>query len=312
MADHTQVLTGTAELDDNAINEFDRQFQLSQRADGIADQFVTYERDIDAKSIEFTRYGMLDLDTTPLLEREDPDSVAMSDEKVLLIPEEHGKVITTTSLSNLQSGGQTNVAAAALVGIHAGRLQNKLALEAMDASTRVLFGGDATAVANVDAADEIDADLMEKAFSALGSKNSMGLPQAGGDFVSLQHDNVITSIRSGTAVGTWQDTHKYAVPGEILKNEVGMFKGFRIIKDNLATIEAGAGAGGIDVYTSYFMGFNALGKAVSQDPTQVISQNDKLNRFLNVGWKGCMKYGIIEQEALVISKSAKSPNAELV
>lgn len=312
MADFTQVMSGTAELDDNAITEFDSQFLLAQRADGIADQFVTLKRDIDAKAIDITKYGQMPLNTTPLNEREDVTSTAMTDEEVILIPAEHGDVITTTALSNLQSGGQTNVAAARLVGINAGRVTNKLALLAMDASTRVLFAGAATSVATVAVGDEMDADEMEKAFNGLSGKNSIGLPQAGGDYVSLMHDHNIASIRSGTGVGTWQDTHKYAIPGEILKNEVGMFKGFRVIRDNLSTIEVGAGAGAIDVYTSYFMGFNALGKAVSQDITQVISQQDKLNRFLNVGWKGTLKYGIIEQEALIIAKSAKSPNADIV
>lgn len=312
MADFTQVMTGTAELDDNAITEFDTQFLLAQRADGIADQFVTLKRDIGAKSIDITRYGQMPLNTVPLLEREDIISTALNDEEILLTPAEHGDVVTTTALSNLQSGGQTNVAAARLVGINSGRVQNKLALLAMDASTRVLFGGDAVSLITVDATDEADPALLEKAFNGLTGKNSIGLPQAGGDFVSLMHDHVLASIRSGTAVGTWQDTHKYAVPGQILKNEVGMFKGFRMIRDNLSTIEVGAGAGAIDVYTSYFMGFNALGKAVSQEATQVISQNDKLNRFLNVGWKATLKYGIIEQEALVIAKTAKSPNADIV
>lgn len=312
MADHTQVLTGTAELDDNAITEFDSQFLLAQAADGIADQFVTLKRDIGAKSIDITKYGQMPLNTTPLLEREDVTSTALSDEEVLLTPQEHGDVVTTTALSNLQSGGQTNVAAARLVGINAGRVMNKLALQAMDASSRVLFGGDAVSVITVDATDEADVALLDKAYSGLSGKNSIGLPQAGGDYVSLMHDDVLASIRNGTQAGTWQDTHKFAVPGEILKNEVGLFKGFRMVRDNLSTIAVGAGAAGIDVYTSYYMGFNALGKAVSQDVTQVISQNDKLNRFLNVGWKSTVKYQIIEQEALVISKTAKSPNAGLV
>lgn len=312
MADITQVVTGGIELDDNAITEFDTQFLLSQRADGIVDQFVSLKRDIDAKSIDITRYGQMPLNTTPLNEREEIESTALEDEEILLTPAQHGDVVTTTELNNLQSGGQTNTAAAQLVGINAGRVMNRLGLLALDVSTRVLFGGGAVSVVTVAVGDEMTPDIMEKSFNGLSGKNSIGLPQAGGDFVSLMHDNVIASIRSGTAVGSWQDTNKYAIPGEILKNEVGQFKGFRVVRDNLSTIEVGAGAGGIDVYTSYFLGFNALGKALSQDVTQVITMFDKLNRFLNVGWKATVKYLIIEQEALVISKTSKSPNSDII
>ena len=313
MADYTQVLSGTAELDESAIEEFEAQFLLSQEAMGVADQFASYERDIAAKSIAILKYDHMALNTTPLNEREDVVSKAMSDSEVLLQPAEYGDVITSTALSNLQSGGRTNMGAARIVGINAGRVQNRLALIAMDASSRVLFGGDATGLGDMDAADEADASLLEKAYSALADTSSIGMPQAGGEFVCIMHDNCIASLRSGTAAGSWQDVNKYTDASSILKNEVGMFKGFRIIRDNLSTISVGGALGdGSDAYNSYFMGFNAFGKAVSQDTTQVISSTDKLQRFLNIGWKATLAYGIIEQDALVIAQSVKSPNAGLV
>ena len=313
MADYTQVMSGTAELDDSAIEEFEAQFLLSQEAMGVADQFASWERQIGAKSIAITKYDHMALNTTPLLEREDVVSTAMSDSEVLFTPKEYGDVITTTALANLQSGGKVNLGAARIVGINAGRVMNRLALLAMDASTRILFAGDATGLGDMDAADEADASLLEKAYSALADTSSIGLPQAGGEFVAIMHDNVIASLRSGTAAGSWQDVNKYTDASSILKNEVGMFKGFRIIRDNLATKVVGGALGdGSDAYNSYYLGFNAFGKAQSQDTVQVISQTDKLNRFLNIGWKSCVEYGIVEQDALVISQSVKSPNAGLV
>jgi len=314
MADFTQVMTGTAELDNSAVEEFDAQFILAQAAMGVADQFASYKKDIGAKSISLPKYDQMPLNTTPLNEREDPDSTAMSDSEVIFTPVEYGDVITSTSLSNLQSGGKTNIAAARIVGINSGRVHNKLALQALDSSSRILFAGDATGLGDMDAADEVDALLLEKAYSALADRSSIGLPQANGEFVCIMHDNVIASLRSGTAAGSWQDTHKYAAPSEVLRNEVGMFKGFRIIRDNLSTVvAAGALGDGSDAYNSYFMGYNAFGKVESQTRTQVISGPfDKLQRFLNIGWKSTTKYGIVEQDSLVIAKSVKSPNAGLV
>ena len=81
-----------------------------------------------------------------------------------------------------------------------------------------------------------------------------------------------------------------------------------MIKDNLSTIDADAGVGGtVDVYKSYFMGFNALGKAVSQEAQlKMTGPFDKLARFLNVGWVGCLKYLIIDQDALEVGISSSS------
>lgn len=313
MADFTEVLTGTLEVDDSAIEEFEAQFLLSQASMGVIDQFISYKRDIGAKSIELLKYDQIPLNTTPLNEREEVDSTPMVDSAILFTPDSHGDVITTTEVSNITSGGRVNVGASRIVGINAGRVQNKLGLLAMDLSTRILFAGDATGLGDMDAADEVDPLFLEKAFSALGDKETIGMPQAGGEYVAIMHDNVIASLRSGTALGSWQDVSKYTDNMPILKNEVGMFKGFRIIKDNLATIVVGgAGGDGSDAYNSYFMGFNALGKVQSQDTTQVITQNDKLNRFLNIGWKAMVKYGIVENDALVVGKSVKSALAGLV
>ena len=95
-----------------------------------------------------------------------------------------------------------------------------------------------------------------------------------------------------------------------LKTKLDMYKGFRIIRDNLSTIVTDGGDVTTDLYYSYFMGFNALGWAVSQDIGMVATGPfDKLNRFVNMGWLGCFNYKIIEQEALVVARTASSVGA---
>ena len=146
---------------------------------------------------------------------------------------------------------------------------------------------------------------MGKMFNRLAGGNVD--PLVAGDYILVAHDDVIHDLREGTTVGSWQDVLKYTQPGQILKNEVGMFKGFRVIRDNLSTILVDGGVGSVDVYSSYFLGFNALGKAVSADPQmRITGPFDKLGRFLNVGWFGCLKYLIIEQNALFVLRSSSS------
>lgn len=306
MADFTQVMTGSAQVDDSIIEEFEAQFLLSQAEQGVADQFVSWRKDIGAKSISIPKYDHLSLATTPLVEKEDVDSEALTDTEILFTPKEYGNVVTTTKLANLQTGGKADLAAARLVGINAGRTQNRLALIAMDSASQVVYG-DGTSLATITAAGIMAPSIMGKAYNLLARKNSIGV--VNGDFVMIAHDDVIHDLREGTAAGTWQDVHKYAIPSEILRNEVGMYKGFRVIRDNLSTITPDNGAG-VQVYNSYFMGYNCLGKAMSQEVmVKLTGPFDKLGRFVNVGWHGVLEYGIVEEDALVLAQTASSLNA---
>lgn len=305
MADYTQVLTGTAQVDDSIIEEFEAQFLLAQTEQGVADQFVSWRKDIGAKSISIPKYDHLSLATTPLNEREDIDSEPLSDTEILFTPKEYGNVVTTTKLANLQTGGKADLAAARLVGVNAGRTQNKLALLAMDVSANKIYG-DGTDFDTITAGGIMSPSIMGKAYNQLARKNSIGL--VNGDYVMIAHDDVIHDLREGTAAGTWQDVHKYAIPSEILRNEVGMYKGFRVVRDNLSTVANNVG--GIPVYNSYFMGYNALGKAMSQEVmVRITGPFDKLGRFVNVGFHGVFEYGIVEEDALVIAQTASSLNA---
>lgn len=301
----TLNLSGTAEVDDSIRQEFDTEFRLAFTEQGVASQFSTLKRDIDAESISLPKYEQLALATTPLAEKEDVDSEALNDNKVVITPQEYGKVVTTTKLANLQTGGMADRAAARLVGINAGRTRNKLAILALDLGTQIIWGGDATGAVDLDAADTADASLLGRAFNKLARKNVPGL--AGGDYFLIAHDDVIHDIREQSGPNSWIDAHKYALPEALMRNEVGMYKGFRIIRDNLATITVDGGVGNVDIYNSYAIGFNALGEAVSSDVTMVATGPfDKLGRFINMGWHACMNYKIIDQDALVVLKTSSS------
>lgn len=310
MADFTTVMTDTAALDDSLVQEFESQFLVANAQEQVMEAYVSYRRDIGAKAIEIPRYDQLALATSALTEKEDPASEALVDSKVTVQPLEYGNVVTTTKLANLQTGGKADLAAARLVGINAGRTQDKLALLALDASSNVLFGNGAASEGALVATDVLTSSDMNKVYNKLSRESVPGLPQAAGDYIAVMHDDVLFDIRDGSGAGSWIDVHKYALPGEVLKNEVGMYRGFRVIRDNHATINVDGGAATVDSYTSYFLGFNALGKAVGQDvQMRMTGPFDKLGRFLNLGWLGCFKYQIIESQACYLVKSASSVGA---
>lgn len=304
----TTNLSGTAQVDDSLVLAFDQQFIIAAAEMGVLDQFVQYKKDIGAKSIQLTKYNQLALATTPLTETDDVVSEAMSDSQILITPQEYGMAVTKTALASLQSGGKIDLAAAKLVGMNMGRSQDALAAAALDASGNVLTAN-AGAENTLAATDVATVAFLNKLYNKLARANIM--PLADGFFVLVCHDDVIYDIRNATGAGSWMDINKYRDSTPILKNEVGNLAGFRIVRDNLATLTVNGGAApGVDVYNMYAMGFNGLGKGEIQEPGGVLSGPfDKLGRFVNVGWKGCFNYKIVDQDAVWLGQVASSIGA---
>jgi N4-gp56 family major capsid protein len=306
----TLNMSTTSSVDNSIILAYDQQFIVAAAQEQIMDQFASYKASINAKSIEFPKYAQLALATTPLDEDDDVTSEAMSDSQIILTPAEYGNVVTRTALASLQTGGKADLAAARLVGMNMGRTMDKLALLALDASSNSLTV-DGGAESALDANDIMTTTFLNTLYNKLARSNVQ--PLSDGMYVFVAHDDVIHDLRNSAGAGSWVDINKYARPESVLMNEVGMLCGFKIVRDNHSTITADAGALLVDTYRSYALGFNAFGKAVSQESQMVISgPYDKLSRFLNIGWKGCFQYKIVDQDALWMGITASSVGANLV
>jgi N4-gp56 family major capsid protein len=300
----TTNLSGTAQVDDSIKLEFDAQFIIASGQEQVMDQFVSYKKQIGAKSIDFEKFSQLALATTPLVEVDDVVSEAMVDANILLTPAEYGNVVTTTKLANLQTGGQADLAAARLVGLNMGRTIDKLAILAGEGSANELTptaGAESTLVAG----DVMTVSFLNSLYNKLARQSVQ--PLSDGMYVAVMHDDIIHDLRNSSGAGSWQDIKKYTDPSEILKNEVGQIAGFKIVRDNHVSVNADAGAALVDTYHTICMGFNALGKAVSNEPGMVASGPfDKLGRFVNLGWYGALQYGIIDQDALFLGTTSSS------
>lgn len=312
MADFTVGMTGASDVADSRVIAFTQAFIIENEQSQVLDgQIVSIQENINAKSFNFPRYSALALSTAPLTAKEDPASEVMADTEIVITPAEHGNVLTTTRLANLQSGGKVDVAAAQLVGRISGRVQDKLAMEAMDASAagQQIFAGSATSTATVAATDVADTTYLEDAYNKL-ARNSIPAIGADGLYVAVMHDDVISDLRDDAGAGSWTDINKYNNEMPVLRNEVGLFKGFRIVRQNDALLNVDGGVTTTDVYSSYFIGMNGLGKAISQAPSLTITGPfDKLGRFLNIGWYGVLAYSLVEAEAVVMGQSASSRGA---
>jgi N4-gp56 family major capsid protein len=301
----TTNMTGTTQVDDSLIVEFDQQFIIAAAQEQVMEQFVTYKQVIGGKSVDFEKYAQMSLATTPLTEDEDATSEALQDENILITPQEYGNVVTKTKLASLQTGGKVDLAAARLTGINMGRSMDKLAVLRLEAGTNEIFPGTVASEANVTSTDVMTTTFLNKLYNKLSRTNI--IPLSEGMYVAVMHEDVIYDLRNSVGSGSWQDISKYSRPEEVLKNEVGMLAGFRIIRDNHVSINADAGDGTTDTYHTLCMGFNALGKAVSEEPQgKLTGPFDKLGRFVNVGWYGCYEYKIVDSDALWMGTTASS------
>lgn len=299
-------MTGTTQLDDSLVLAFEQSFMIANGQNNVMDQFAQYNQAIGAKSIQMTKYARLALATTPLTEDEDVTRTAMTDSQILFTPAEYGRVVTRTNLASLQSGGKADLGAAQVVGINAGSTTDKLAVLALGASANGLVAGGKTE-ATLASTDVCDAAFLNSVYNKLARAN---VPMIGGAYVAVLHDDQIHDLRASTGAGSWTDVTKYATPGETLMNEVGMFKGFRIVRNNNVEFSDQSGAGTVDAYKGLFFGANALGKAESQALSlRVTGPFDALGRFVNVGWYWVGQYGIVDTDAVWVGLTASSVGA---
>lgn len=310
MADFTTGMTGATDVADSRVIAFTQAFIIENEQSQVLDgNIVSIQESINAKSFNFPRYSALSLNTTALTAKEDPSSVVLADTEIVITPLEYGRVVTTTRLANLHSGGKVDVAAAQIVGRDAGRTQDALAMLAMDGSGagQQIFAGAATSTATVASTHIADNVFLEDAYNKLARTS---IPAIGDMYVAVMHDDVISDLREDAGAGSWTDINKYNNDERVLRNEVGMYKGFRIVRQNDATLTADGGVTTTDVYNSYFVGLNGIGKAISAAPSLTITGPfDKLGRFLNIGWYGAMAYSLVEAEAVVLGQSASSRGA---
>lgn len=297
------VITTAAQLDDSLITLLDQAFLLEAQDSIIIDQFVDLKRDINAKTIEIAKYPKLAKKTTPLVDGVDVDSVGLTDTKIPFTPAEYGNVVTPTKLANLQTGGRADIVSAAVVARNMTETLNRLGCMALQASTNIRLANSAESRSAIAATSVIQPSDLEYIYNRLHRNN---IEKFGGDlYVALAHPDIVDDLKK---LDDWKDVSKYANAVQVLRHEVGTYKGFRWVTSTGMEYDEDAGAESkVDVYDTAFIGKNALGKAVSLDPGLTITGPfDKLGRMMNIGWYGVLQYGIVDQKSLWVISSASS------
>jgi N4-gp56 family major capsid protein len=238
---------------------------------------------------------------TTLTEGVTPASAAFTFATISATPVQYGLYVEVSDLL-------MNVAPVDVLGKAAIEVRNNLAriidqviqTEVM-AGTNVLYGGTATARANITATDKMTASVLNK--SAIKLK-SLDAPQFDGYFVAVAHPLVAGDLKAESN-GAWIEFSKYTTPEKLFKGEIGALYGVRIVESsNVQTF-----ASTVTVYPTLVMGKGAYGVAdfsaaeVLYSPLGA-SKSDPLAQRATVGAKVFFAAKRLQENALVRIESA--------
>lgn len=295
------VLTGTTGAlgTDTVTTAYDLLAWPALRPGLLFDQFATIratKQSHRGASVQFNFVDDLADATTPLAEDEDVDSVALQSATKVIGMDEYGNAVTRTALIAGQSFLPVDPIAAERVGWNAGSTINTLAYNALNAAAPGQTLG--TGVEN------FDSWILREAVLKLETANVR--PFNGGQYVAVVSPTLAQQLKSESDQAGWRYVtgQNPGAGNSIYMGEVGTYEGVRIIQNN-SIPDQGIG---------FVMGAEALAKVFSDAPgfgpnPQIVLSPvvDKLKRFMSVGWKHLVGYGIFRDEALV--KLDLSPTA---
>jgi N4-gp56 family major capsid protein len=288
----TTNITGIANVDDSIVQSFATEAFFASGQDNVMEPFILNQFQLNSRSISMPTYARLGAAVTPLAELEDVDASLLSDTRVVLTPQEYGASVITSELASFATGGMVDRAAAKVIGNSYGQTMDKLALNALEASTNLLTPSGA-AVGSLHATN----DIMGRAFlNKLRNRLERAkVPTFNGYYVLVCHPNVIADLRGDSTPGSFIDITKNSMPELALMADISVYQGFMLVADSQVPVSGATVVG----HTCYAFGANALGRATSLAPTLVIKKlGDKLDRFNSISWKACVAYGILDTQSV--------------
>jgi len=293
------AFSGTSALADQVVAAYDRNAFFALRAGAIYDQFARVKPGnvtSPGSSVSFLFWGDLSVATTALSETVDVDAVALSDSLVTLTPVEHGNAVLVTirvQTDTFAIGFDPDVAN--IVSYNMLDSLETLAQEAIEAgaTTTTVDGG---AEGSLTVQDIITMNKIREQVAILRGGNFA--PVVGSNYAVILHPDISYDLMTATASTDWAAFVQRSDASQWLNGQVAQAAGISFLESSRAAINVDGGAASEDIYSTYFLAQDALGKAVSIPPHIVAGPvTDKLMRFRPLGWHAYLDYGTIRSGA---------------
>jgi N4-gp56 family major capsid protein len=296
-------------------------------------------------SIVFQLYPELAPVTSSLTETVDPDAVAIGNTSTVTVTiDEYGNASIVTQ--RLETVGLSDIDPAAmnLISYNCANSIDFIAQAALALGTNsivtsgsasgtltVATSAPATALATVDNTTNTST-ITSKAvrWSVAKMRGANVVPVSGDDYACYLHPDVSLDLRSEAGSNAFfRDAHVYAAPDVLWAGNIGRYEGAFFVENprcyggtftdpvlsgqrGVSYTPAGGSAGATRVYSTYFLGQQALAEAVGYEPQIVVGPVvDKLMRFRPIGWKAMLGWKVFRQESLwqVFTSSTIHPQA---
>ena len=235
-----------------------------------------------------------------------PDDVAINFTTISLTANQYGMYAIITDILDDVSPVPMVANAAKVIWANMARIIDQVIQGVLAAWTNVIYAGDATTRASIDASDLMTATTLAKANAFLSTKAA---PVYWDGYIAVMHPNVLFDLQTGTATWAFLDLSKYTESGRalIVNGEVGKLFNVRVVTS--AFIQTFAST--VTVYPTYVMWKGAYGVADLQGLRSYMvgdgaSKSDPLAQRRYVWAKVAFNAIILQQDALVRIESASS------
>jgi len=193
-------------------------------------------------SVVFSLYNDLAAATSALSETTDVDAVALPDVSTVSVTlNEQGNSSLTTRKLELFSLSDVDPAIADIIAYNMADSLDIIAQEPLRQGTNVIYGGNATSTATVDAADTIDSADLRKAVAKLRSNKAV--PRMGSLYWVGIHPEVSHDLRAETGNVGWRDIHAHTEQsqGNLWAGTIGTYEGaFYVENSRMYSAKSGA------------------------------------------------------------------------
>jgi N4-gp56 family major capsid protein len=224
---------------------YDRLLEFALRSEplirSVADKRPARQA-IPGSTVVLQKYVDLNQATSTLTETVDPDAVALSTPTTVTITlNEYGNAVLVTRALELFSLADVDPAVANIIAYNLADSIDAVAMTTLRSGSNNIFAGNATATANVDAADTIDSADIRRAVAKLRANKAKA--RRGSYYWTGIHPEVSHDLRAETGNMGWNFVHAQSDPAvnNIWAGEIGDYEGaFFIESPRLFSAKSGA------------------------------------------------------------------------
>ena len=245
------------------------------------------------KIIEFRKYDSLPKALTPLTEGVTPNGQKLSMSVITSNVQQYGGYIELSDILLLTAIDNNLVQATKLLGSQAGRTLDTITREVLNGGTNVQYAEGQVTARNTLVGGQasgnhyLTVDAVRRAVRFLKVMNA---PKINGSYVGIIHPDVSYDLMSDPK---WVNVKTYSDPDGIYEGEIGKIEGVRFVETSEAKVFEGAGASGVDVYSTLILGADAYGvtEITGGGLEHIVKQlgsagtADPLNQRATAGWK---------------------------